>query len=236
MKRTISIILAMVMVLSMATISVGAENSIMDTAKNLALNKSETVYLGDNPVVFRLNIPANGKIIVSLYSRAEYTGLQVFNNGGSELKSNKTESSVGEWSWPGYYFSKISSQATTLLWNNFSQQARGTAEYNVQKGMNYARIVSRDVQGECTIKVTFAPNRGATDAIMTATLRRGEQLRLGADLTPANSKDRIAWKSSNRGAVTVSSNGAVRAVARGNADIIAVVNGIELKIRVKVID
>ena len=59
----------------------------------------------------------------------------------------------------------------------------------------------------------------------TATLYEGESIRITAALTPSNSTDTVAWKSSNTGVATVDQDGNVKAVSKGTATISASTGG-----------
>ena len=63
--------------------------------------------------------------------------------------------------------------------------------------------------------------------ISEATLHIGEQLQLEADVIPDKAPQEVKWSSSNPDIATVSSNGLITALSKGECDIIATADGVK---------
>lgn len=227
MKKRLSMVLAIIMVLSLFMLNTGAESAFA-SAKLLDFGKTRTYYLenGDKNYV-KINAPSNGKIKITLTSYTKQVWMHVYNSDGNEIIKNKEEVSIGEWgSW----------DVGDLLWNDISETAKGTRVYNVKKGSSYIAIDNGDsgIPGDCSIKITFIPNKDAVDAVLNVTLEKGETLQLGAALTPSDSTSKVSWKSSDTEIAKVSSSGKITAVGKGTATITATVNGMKFYLGVKV--
>ena len=259
MKKALSVILALSLVLSLFTISAGAESIEQTAKKTLEIGKSYNLKVpawdGSSSLDLKIVMPKTGNLTLKYTHYAEGMAWNLFDSNGKTVVATKFTAGTGTGTWHNYngslsyhmYNGVLSDGSVLTKWNNVSEKAQGEATYKIEKGTYYLRIartakgisdlklsVSAKDMNDKTITSGSADSKKATAAILTVSLKKGGTIQLGADLTPADSKSTVTWKTSKKAVATVSSKGAVKAVAKGSADITATVDGISIKVRVKV--
>ncbi|MCL2087681.1 MAG: Ig-like domain-containing protein [Oscillospiraceae bacterium] len=213
MKRTISIILAMAMVLSMATISVGANESMDKLAKRIStLDALQNVEIGAHSThYYRTNIREAGTLNIE-FSKQSTSSISfgIYSGEGDKVY----EGSLGSFS-----------QATKI-------------ECELSKGGTYYISILNSYHLEDKYNMTVGFTRATQpELFITHTLRRGGELRLGAEMSNNEKLGTITWRSSRTSVATVSNSGVVRARSAGIVTITAVtLNGYSAKVRVRVVD
>lgn len=187
-------------------------------------------YLSNNNEnEFKITVNDKGILKISLDSFAESTYIDVYNIDGKDIEEINKSAVSGKWlySWNGYRY---------LEWNPAHGKANGSQEYNISKGTYYIRLWSNSHGKKCTVSTYFTSTdaKAATGAILTVKIKKGETLQLGTILSSSDSTGKTTWKTNKSSVATVSTSGKVTAKAKGSATITAAVNGIVLKIRVKV--
>ena len=105
----------------------------------------------------------------------------------------------------------------------------GTTTITAKSGKAKAKVKVKVVDPNKVTKVTITNGKSAT-------LTKGETLKLNATLTPSTTTSAVTWKSSNKKVATVDANGNVTAVGEGSATIKATAGKKSAKVRIKVVD
>ena len=246
MKKTISLLLALVLVLSMMPVSAfAAENpSVSLSVDKTTLKAGEeitvTVTLDtaiDNVMLAEFYVHYDS----SLFTRGDatvgtaLTGTQVSAKNvatdGKELKNDGTDAAVQKFSintfaYPSGYAGTPGTIATIKFTANADITAETSAsfklEYNMMQDSTFADIVV-DAIGDIT--VTVQPNTVAVTGVTlnknTMSLIEGENGTLSVTVLPEDATDKtVTWSSSDENVATVA-DGVVTAVAAGTAAITA---------------
>lgn len=260
MKKTISLLLALVLVVSMLPVSAfAAENP----SASLSVDKT-TLKAGEEiTVTVALDTTIENVMLAefyvhydtSLFTRGEatvgtaLTGTQVSAKNvatdGKELKHDGTDAAVQKFSintfaYPTGFAGTPGTIATIKFTANADITAEASAnfklEYNMMQDSAFADIVV-DAIGD--IAVTVQPNTVAVTGITldhtSMSLLEGETGTLVATVDPETATDKtVTWSSSDEAVATVA-DGVVTAVAAGTATITAKAGGLEATCTVTVV-
>ncbi|SHO52080.1 Ig-like domain-containing protein [Anaerocolumna xylanovorans] len=203
-KRIMAVCIAAAMMMTMFTTNVKAAN-MADLATSISnfevLNDVTIKENGTN--YYSVDITGKGTLtLTTTRNSGDYLSINVYNENGEGIYSNSNPND-----YVGKDVQQISLEKGTYIISIYSSYGRS---YNL---------------------TTSFKKTTASEIIMTAKLKKGKTLQLGAELTEGTSK--ITWKSGKTSVAKVSYNGLVAGVKAGSAIITATSqSGLTTKIKV----
>jgi len=234
MKKLIGAVLAVVMAVSLLTVTAGADVSILDTPKTkISSGKTYTLtYKEAYENDYKLTLSEDGDLKINLECNEERLYIKLYDSKGEIVKKTKASASIGSW--------EIEVSSDYLKRNSYSKKANGVIEWkNLKKGTYYIRFskaVWMNRGFKYTVTATF-PEDGTVPVnavTIQQELKKGETLQLSASLSPSNATGSVTWKSDKPSVATVSKTGEVKAVGKGTAVITCTVGKKSDKIIIKV--
>jgi len=238
MKRIIGAVLAVVMAVSLVTVTAGAAPSILDTSKTkLVSGEAKSIILSTlnaGETDFSIKLSENGNLKIKVECKRDTMIVGLFDSKGNEIGITKRTATLGTWG-------DFGNKENRLKWSEKNEKSKGVIEYkNLKKGTYYIRFGKANSMGrgfKYTVKATF-PDVSSSTEVKEVTvefpLKKGQSVQLGASLTPADGTGAISWKSNKTSVATVSATGKVTAVGKGTAVITYTAGKGSAKIIIKV--
>lgn len=209
LRKITAILLSLITaILFILPTSVSAD-TIFDQAKKIDSNKKVSKTLNsDEYLIYKITPTEKGTAKVKLTSDGHTTCFFVYDVDGNSIDFDADITSG----------SKSLLDDTTFFQNRDTGAFKGTLSWNVKANKTYyIKIAHKNLKTKCTASFYYPSGEPADDTFMTATLKKGDTLKLGA-IAPAGKKSSdIKWSSSNKAAATVSADGLVTAVKKGES-------------------
>lgn len=233
-KKIMSVVLAAIMVISALAVSVSAE-SIYDTAVDLPSGEKQSFTFASlyDAKDYKITLSKKGtmKINVNAYTTRAY--LYVYDSEGNNIECKETNFTTGN--------ADIRKDYVFCSWNKTTENFKGTAEYELEKGTYYIRF-KRDRwsdggfgSGKATLTASYGSDDSSSGKISYLTLEMevGDTIRLGTVTEPADAD--VKWSTSKSKVATVSASGKVTAKKEGSAIITAKSGSSVKKIKIIVV-
>ncbi len=226
MKKILSAILAGAMMLSMA-VSAGAE-SIQDTAKTLALGKSVSGKMGTmnagGQKDYKITVTEKGVMNLTFENWKSIGLISVYDSDDRYLQPSETDVIQG----------RVVKDPDSVYCdvNDISKKQKSILSYEVKKGTYYVRIVSYNTQ-DIEYKLSAKMASTVAEPMYVINLEKGDSFTIDTTFVEDDDTD-IIWKSSKKSVATVSSEGKIKAVAKGTATITTTCGDEIIQIKVKV--
>lgn len=209
LRKITAILLSLITAILFILPTTVSADTIFDQAKNIDTNKkvSKTLKPGEY-LIYKITPTEKGTAKVKLTSDAHATYFFVYDVDGNSLDYDADITSG----------SKSLLEDTTFYRNRDTGAFKGTLSWDVKANKTYyIKIAPNNQKTKCTASFFYPSGEPADDTFMTATLKKGDTLKLGA-VAPAGKKSSdIKWSSSNKTAAAISADGLVTAVKKGEA-------------------
>ena len=210
LRKITAILLSLITAILFILPTTVSADTIFDQAKNIDTNKkvSKTLKPGD-ALIYKITPTEKGTAKVKISTDGSLTKVYVYDADGNELAVDDDISSG--WRNGAHDF-----------YNDHDTNAfKGTVSWDVKANKTYyikIQLYSYAYDnGKYTASFFYPSGEPADDTFMTATLKKGETLKLGAVVPAGKKSSDIKWSSSNKAAATISADGLVTAIKKGES-------------------
>ena len=245
LTRVVSSIVAAMFLLSSMLLAAGAAGW-EDNAKVLSSGQTISVDMNKDMQTFsdfKVTMPDKGTLTVVFISQSEYTRYNLFTADGETIERSSETVNTGEFGSPRG-MTATPNGMRNYVWNPASEKCKVTFTYNdLPKGIYYIRTLKGyggsyvgggDTKLSMSATIKVDEDKTVTGIALILPLKKGDSVKLGTQLVPADAKDKVYWTSSNTKSVVVSESGTITAKAKGSSKITANVNGIVTSLWVRV--